>query len=137
MKRQRKFMLRFHCRNIIQGTNEKSMNGVFIVTVSVPIILQIVLLMVPISLSIIRIPLSMIHFPSFVFFHVALWSGRTEKGMTVPKLLYQLVLCCQLSSKIEFYQSVISRTSNVKRELKNEQRRLYVLYFKRNCRRSS
>ena len=72
---------------IIKGTNEKSMNGVLTVMVREAKKLTTNLLIAQIALSIICIPLSIIHSFSFAFILVDPKSGGTEKGMTVPQQL--------------------------------------------------
>ena len=71
----------------IKGTNEKSMNGVLTVIVREAKKLTTNLLIAQIALSIICIPLSIIHSFSFVFIRLDPKSGGTEKGMTVPQQL--------------------------------------------------
>ena len=73
---------------IIKGTNEKSMNGVLTVMVREAKKFTTNLLITQIALSIICIPLSIIHSSSFVFIRLDPKSGRTEKGMTVPLQVY-------------------------------------------------
>lgn len=72
----------------IKGTNEKSMNGVLTVMVREAKKLTTNLLIAQIALSIICIPLSIIHSFSFAFILLDPKSGETEKGMTVPPQVY-------------------------------------------------
>lgn len=68
------------------------MNGVLTVMVREAKKLTTSLLNVQIALSIICIPLSIIHSFSFVFIRLDPKSGGTEKGMTVPNQVYHIVL---------------------------------------------
>ena len=65
------------------------MNGILTVMVREAKKLTTNLLIAQIALSIICIPLSIIHSSSFVFIRLDPKSGRTEKGMTVPPQVYQ------------------------------------------------
>ena len=64
------------------------MNGVLTVMVREAKKFTTNLLITQIALSIICIPLSIIHSSSFVFIRLDPKSGRTEKGMTVPPQVY-------------------------------------------------
>ena len=64
------------------------MNGVLTVMVREAKKLTTNLLIAQIALSIICIPLSIIHSFSFAFILLDPKSGRTEKGMTVPLQVY-------------------------------------------------
>lgn len=67
------------------------MNGVLTVIVREAKKLTTNLLIVQIALSIMCIPLSIIHSFSFAFIRLDPKSGGTEKGMTVPKQVYHIV----------------------------------------------
>ena len=82
---------------IIKGANEKSMNGILTVMVREAKKLTTNLLIAQIALSIICIPLSIIHSFSSAFILLDPKSGRTEKGMTVPPQVYQKTMNYKLS----------------------------------------